>query len=143
VVPATVEAQFANRDLYTLIIPSPDVVGYSGDWVLWIAERAGAAETGSRISAPVPAGKTSSNEGNVSAQGVGITVQFAAIIDTSGHILSPKILRSKADPDSRRKAIEELTTWDFKPALRNGVPIDVDVVLEIPLHLRLDGIAPR
>jgi TonB family protein len=137
-VPASVGAQFANRDLYTLIIPSPDVAGYSGDWVLWFAERTGATEAGSRISAPVPAGKTSSNEGNVSVQGASITVQFAAIIDKSGHILSAKILRSKADPDARRRATEELATWDFKPALRNGVPIDVDVVLEIPLHLRAD-----
>jgi TonB family protein len=145
VVPATVEAQFANRDLYTLVIPAPDLPGYSGDWVLWFSERINAGDAGAHISAPIPAGKMSSSETTVSplAPATSITVQFAAIVDKSGHILSAKILRSKADADARRKALEELETWDFKPALRNGSPIDVDVVLEVPLQLRLDALAPR
>ena len=39
--------------------------------------------------------------------------------------------------DLRLKAIAELENWEFKPALRNGEPIDVDIVVEIPLLLRL------
>jgi hypothetical protein len=32
--------------------------------------------------------------------------------------------------------LAELQTWEFKPTLRNGEPIDVDVVLEIPFEFR-------
>jgi len=31
-----------------------------------------------------------------------------------------------------------MTKWEFEPAARNGVPVDVDAVVEIPFRL-----APR
>jgi len=30
---------------------------------------------------------------------------------------------------------EALAKWEFTPAFRNGVPVDVDAVFEIPFHL--------
>jgi len=37
-----------------------------------------------------------------------------------------------------RSAEEALGKWRFQPAVRNGVPVDVDAVFEIPFNL-----APR
>ena len=37
-----------------------------------------------------------------------------------------------------RSAQEALAKWEFDPALRDGTPVDVDAVFEIPFHL-----APR
>ena len=37
-----------------------------------------------------------------------------------------------------RSAVNALAQWEFEPARRNGQPIDVDAVFEIPFHL-----APR
>jgi hypothetical protein len=34
--------------------------------------------------------------------------------------------------------MEALAKWQFRPAHRNGLPVDVDVMVEIPFHL-----APR
>jgi uncharacterized ferredoxin-like protein len=42
-----------------------------------------------------------------------------------------------ANPSVNKLAIEELQYWQFSPASRNGVMVDVDVVIEIPL--RIDG----
>jgi hypothetical protein len=45
------------------------------------------------------------------------------------------VLRGSAEDTLKRKAIEELQTWEFAPALRNGEPIAVDVVVEVPFRV--------
>jgi hypothetical protein len=63
---------------------------------------------------------------------------MASVIDRSGHVIGARILRGGTTGEAfRLKAIEELETWEFQPALRNGEPIEVDVVLEIPFRLLL------
>jgi len=136
VIPATVESQFAHRNVYALVIPGPNVPGYRRDWVMWFAERQ-PNDSSARIVAPVPARKFSSGEPAVdsTASATTLTVQFAAIVDKNGRVLSARILRGATDESGRRRALEELDSWEFKPAMRNGEPMDVDVVVEIPLQL--------
>jgi hypothetical protein len=31
--------------------------------------------------------------------------------------------------------LRDVKSWEFKPATRDGVPVDIDVVLEIPFSL--------
>lgn len=134
IIPVSVEARFSNRNVYTLVIPGPGLPGYTGDWVMWFSERQPGQDAGSRILAPIPSRKYSRVDSTTStAPAVKADFQFAAIIDRSGLLASPVVLRG---PDAlRRMALEELETWGFKPALRNGDPIDVDIVLEIPFQL--------
>ena len=89
--------------------------------------------TGARISAPIPARKFSSVNADPATSGLPgtYTVQFAAAIDKAGHVGAPALLRGPVDPAVRHLALEELASWEFRPALRNGEPIDADVVLEI------------
>jgi hypothetical protein len=144
-VPATVEAKFANRDVYALVIPGPKLAGYSGDWVLWFAPHQAEGGAGARIQAPVPARKEnwSGDTGpDQESNGKG-SIQFQAIIDSKGKVLSPQILRGLNSEPFRRRAAAELLTWEFKPSMRNGEPIDVDVVLEIPFEFRPPASQPR
>ncbi|MCC7155788.1 MAG: energy transducer TonB [Bryobacterales bacterium] len=131
VIPATVESLFANRNVYTLLIPGPDIANYRGDWVLWFSARQ-APETGlGSIAAPVPVRKFSlegDDPGEAEASG---TMQMAAIIDRAGRVSSVKVLRGPGGEPGRKKAAEELLSWEFQPALNNGQPMEVDVVLEI------------
>jgi TonB family protein len=144
VIPASVESQFLNRNVYTLVIPGPKVPGYQGDWVLWFSEREPDTETNARISAPVPARKYSLDDAPSSPSGpVAVTLQFAAVIDRAGRVSGAKVLRSSAAPAVRAKAIEELESWEFMPALRNGQPIEVEIAIEIPFELRSDAAAGR
>jgi TonB family protein len=135
IIPVTVELLFTNRNVYTLVIPGPDLPDYAGDWVLWFSERQ--PDIGpSRMSAPVPARKyswTGADASDVAATGV---VQMAAVIDHNGHISAARFLRGSSADAFRRKAVGELEAWEFKPALRNGEPIDVDIVVEIPFQFR-------
>jgi hypothetical protein len=138
IVPATVEAKFASRDVYAFVIPGPRLAGYAGDWVLWFAPHQAEAGVGARIQAPIPARKENSSGDTGADQesnGKG-SIQFQAIIDAKGRVLSPQILRGLTSEPFRRRAAAELLTWEFKPSLRNGEPIDVDVVLEIPFEFR-------
>jgi TonB family protein len=139
IIPAAVDAQFANRNVYTLVIPRPNLPEYTDDWVMWFAERQIDNDVGLRILAPIPARKSSWIDADPPPQAPpsAATVRFAAIIDRNGRIASARILRSTAVQAFQLKAIAELETWEFKPALRNGEPIDVDIVVEIPLLLRL------
>ena len=40
------------------------------------------------------------------------------------------------DPRLDRTAEEALAKWQFTPAMRNGEPVDVDILVEIPFRLK-------
>jgi len=56
------------------------------------------------------------------------------VIGTDGRVDRLRILRS-VDPRLDRSAAEALQKWEFEPAQRNGAPVEVDVVAEIPFLL--------
>lgn len=146
VIPAGVEARFTYRNVYTLVIPGPALPGYGGDWVMWFAER-DPPEISSepRILAPVPARKYSAAAADTVERGTSVSAsfQFGASVDKAGHVGSAVILRGSTDPELRRRVLGELESWEFKPALRNGEPMDVDVVLEIPFRFQPAAGTPR
>ena len=113
VIPATVEAQFANRNVYTLVIPKPDLPEYADDWVLWFSERQPGEMLAPRISAPVPARKYSLVGGAPIASSAAGTLQLAAVVERTGRISAARILRGTAGDAFRRRALEELQTWEF------------------------------
>jgi TonB family protein len=137
IIPASVEARFVGRDVYTLVIPCPEFPGYTGDWILWFSERHTRDDQGSRVQAPIPIRKyswTASTQMPADSLGNG-TIQLASIIDRDGHVSGVRVLRGGATAEAfRQRALEELQTWEFQPALRNGEPVDIDVVLEIPFQ---------
>jgi hypothetical protein len=135
-VPATVEARFARRDVFVLVIPGPKLPCYSGNWVVWFAAHQPDVGSVARILAPIPARKEerSGDAGSSpDSAGKGI-VQFEAVVDSRGRVLTPRVLSGLGSESFRRRALAELRTWEFKPTLRNGEAIDVDVVLEIPFE---------
>ncbi len=138
IVPATVDAHFANRDVFALVIPSPKLLGYAGNWVVWFAAQKPEVANAARILAPIPARKEESDVDVGTPQnsdGKGV-VQFEAVVDSNGRVLAPRVLSGPISESFRHRALAELRTWEFKPTLRNGEPIGVDVVLEIPFEFR-------
>jgi hypothetical protein len=138
IVPATVEAHFANRDVFALVMPSPKLLGYAGNWVVWFAAQKPEVGSAARILAPIPTRKEDLSVDVGPPQdsdGKGV-VQFEAVVDSSGRVLAPRVLSGPVSESFRRRALAELRTWEFKPTLRNGEPIGVDVVLEIPFEFR-------
>ncbi len=138
IIPLSVEGQFAKRDVYTLVIPGPDLPGYKEDWVMWFSERQPSDDPRQRISAPVPLRKYATLE-ELTGTPTTALVQFAAVLDKKGRVASVKVIKCRADPEFKLRAMQELEAWDFKPALRNGEPIEVDIVLEIPMQLKINA----
>jgi TonB family protein len=132
-----------GRMIYSMALQMPNVTSYSGSWIVWFAERqagldAARSESTSDIKPPTPVRKVDPKYVPAAADDrVEGTVRLAAVIRQNGHVDTVEVVRSL---DSRldRSAAEALEKWEFEPAQRNGAPIAVDAVFEIPFRL-----APR
>jgi TonB family protein len=133
------DPRFAGRVVYSIAIQMPNVTSFSGSWLVWFAEREpvpGAAPP--QIRAPVVVRKVDPKYiAAAAAERVEGTVRLFGIIGKDGHVGGITLLR-QLDERLDRSAQEALAKWEFGPALRDGVPVDVDAIFEIPFHL-----APR
>jgi TonB family protein len=67
-------------------------------------------------------------------------VQLSAVIRASGRIDSITVLQH-LDDRLDFSATQALQKWEFQPARRDGRPVDVDAIFEIPF--RLEPLATR
>ena len=130
------DPRLAGRPVYVMAIQMPNITSDSGSWLVWFAERDLPERAAFEVRAPVPLHKVdpkyivSAREERV--QGL---VRLYAIIRKSGQVDSVELLR-RLDPRLDRSAEEALLKWQFQPATRDGVPVDVEAVFEIPFRLK-------
>ena len=128
-IPDAVDSQFRNRPVYTMMLPAPKMPQYAGDWIIWFGEQKATQAMGA-IRAPLPEKKLVS-DAPPNTWGTEADIQINLVIDETGHVQSLSIL--KIPPDvSPQLALDDVREWQFKPATRNGVPIAVDAILDIP-----------
>ena len=88
----------------------------------------------SSIHTPAPeqratgAGSTGTNEKVV--EGV---VILNIVVDREGNVTKAKVVRSLT-PDMDKKAVEGVKTWKFNPSRKNGVPVAVEMNIEVAFH---------
>lgn len=133
---AVPDPRFAGRLVYTIAIQMPNVTSYSGSWIVWFAESEPIRDqTAPTIRAPVPLRKVDPKYVPAAAdEKVEGKVRLAAVIRRDGRVERVELLQhldNRLDQSSQ----EALAKWEFAPALRNGVAIDVDAVFEIPFHI--------
>jgi TonB family protein len=130
------DSRFGGRTVYTVAIQMPNVTSYSGSWILWYAERERLPGEAPQILPPTPLRKVdpiydlSAVEERIEGK-----VRLSAVIHTDGYVYGINVL-SGIDPRLDKNAITALRKWEFQPARRDGNPVDVDVVIEIPFRLR-------
>src|ERR1019366_2937185 len=134
------DPRFAGRVVYTMAIQMPNVTSFSGSWQVWFAERVpdpgGAAPREMRP--PEVVRKVDPKYvAAAAADRVEGTVRLFGVIGKDGHVGGIVLLR-QLEERLDRSAQEALAKWEFTPALRDGVAVDVDAIFEIPFHL-----APR
>ena len=133
------DPRLAGRVVYAIAIQMPNVTSYSGSWLVWFAERAplpGMAPVD--MQAPVPLRKVDPKYvAAAAAERVEGSIRLAAVIGKDGHVGQISLIHH-LDDRLDRTAAEALGKWEFTPALRNGSPVEVDAVFEIPFRL-----APR
>jgi TonB family protein len=129
------DPMFAGRAIYAMSVQMPNTTSFSGSWMIWFAERQQMTGRIGGLSPPVPLRKVdpkyiaSAVEDRVEGK-----VRLAAIIRTDGHVDSVKLLQP-LDDRLDQSAEEAIDKWRFEPALRNGQPVEVDAVIEIPFRL--------
>jgi len=115
-------------------VPIENFAPYSGDWILWFAERQTRPGDAPFVRAPVPLRKFESVEPVLPGARTELRVQMAAVIKRDGKIDTVTLLRTLS-PALGQAVLQDLAAWEFKPATRDGMAVDVDVVLEIPFSL--------
>jgi TonB family protein len=133
------DARFNGRVVYSIAIQMPNVTSFSGSWLVWFAEREplpGAAPQ--QMQPPAVVRKVDPKYiAAAAAERVEGTVRLFGVIRKDGHVGGISLVR-QLDERLDRSAQEALAKWEFVPALRDGVAVDVDALFEIPFHL-----APR
>jgi hypothetical protein len=133
-IPRAVDARFQGRNVYTMVVPIENLPAYAGDWIIWFAERQPVAGNTPLMRAPLPFRKLEPIEQAPYGNPGQARVQIAAILDKDGRLEKIAILTKPATM-TEQSVIQDLGEWEFKPATRDGVPVDVEVVIEIPFNL--------
>jgi TonB family protein len=130
------DPEFSDRDVYTLAVQMPNITSYVGSWIMWFAERTPRGPRGAGgLRPPVPLHKVDPRYQPAAInERVEGKVQIAGVIRTDGRVELLRVLKS-VDERLDRSAEEALRKWEFEPAKRDGSPVEVDVVAEIPFQL--------
>ncbi|MGD0222766.1 MAG: energy transducer TonB [Terriglobia bacterium] len=95
----------------------------------------GVYSVGGGVSAPIPIFKPeppySEEARKAKYQG---TVVLFIIVDTAGNVSECRVIKPLG-LGLDEKAVETVKTWKFKPALRNGTPVPVQVTVEVSFRL--------
>jgi TonB family protein len=55
------------------------------------------------------------------------------VVDREGKVTKVKVVRSLT-PDMDRKAVEKVKTWKFNPSRKDGMPVAVEMNVEVAIH---------
>lgn len=131
-VPRALESRFTGRTVYTMVIPIENMPAYDGDWVLWFAEIAPPVGQTPLLRAPSPNRK---RDPDVRRDPAVVRIQIAAVIGRDGKLRGASIVNGTSSSTAQALALDDLQSWEFTPATRNGTAVDVDAVFDIPFHL--------
>jgi TonB family protein len=132
------DKRFTGRDVYMMAIQMPNLTSYSGSWLMWYADRTARATGLAPVAPPVPHRKVDPKYvASAASDRVEGKVQLASVIGKDGRVSTVELVRG-LDDRLDQTAEEALAKWEFEPATRQGEPVEVDVLVEIPFRL-----APR
>jgi hypothetical protein len=124
--PAFLERRFHSRVVYETLMPAAQ---NGEDWVVWFAEQA-PTPPDTRVlmrpptlnhGTPLPPVAAKEDHGTGKLMVVGV-------LKKDGHFGS-----FEENDAANRELLDTLQSWQFNPAMRDGVAVDVEAVLEIPM----------
>ncbi|MFQ5694902.1 MAG: TonB family protein [Terriglobia bacterium] len=128
------------RRIYTIYVNMPNLTSQSGSWVLRFAELNGSTLAGGAaddfpLEAPVAVKKVDPRyPGPARRQRIEGTVFLYGIIRRDGSVDGVHIVRKLHDALDKN-AVAAFQRWEFEPGRKNGLPVDLEVVIEIPFRL--------
>jgi TonB family protein len=134
------EKILSGKEIYPVHVNMPNLTSITGSWVLNCAQLDEGDTTDYRpqgaFSGPAPLDKVDPKyPQSIIEQHVDGEVVLYAIVRKDGSIDSIQLVR-KLDPQLDKNSMEALARWKFRPGTRDGVPIDVEMVVHIPFRFR-------
>ena len=136
------EKVLGAKRIYTLHVNMPNMTSASGSWILNFAELNETYTVGYArpdlpdLAGPVPLKKVDPKyPPELRTLHVDGEVVLYAIIRKDGSVDSIQLVHS-IDPRLDANAMEALAQWKFRPAEKNGDPVDLEAVVHIPFRSR-------
>jgi TonB family protein len=124
---------FAGRRSYTLSVNMPNLNTATGSWIIHFVEREPNTAQ-SPVAAPEVVSKSDpAYPGELIQDGVQGTVILRAIIRADGSVGDISVVQS-LNPRLDQNAMQALSRWLFRPALKNGQAIDLEAVITVPFR---------
>ncbi len=129
------ERVFGNKPFYSVILNMPNLNSATGSWIIRYAELRQTRDKAT-LTAPVATTKVDpAYPPDVLRDRVEGTVTLYAVIHMDGTVSNIRVLDSL---DSRldQNAVHALSGWHFRPGTKNGEPVDIEAVVQIPFRMR-------
>jgi TonB family protein len=132
------EKILSGKEVFTMHVDMPNLTSSSGSWILNFAQLDDYAPAYQRpkgkLSAPVPLRKVDPKYPQLAIkEHIDGEVILYAIIRKDGNVDSIQIVRG-IDPQLDQNAMEALSRWQFRPAMREGQPVELEAVIHIPFR---------
>jgi len=126
---------FGTKRSYKLIMNMPNLTSTTGSWIIHFAELKQSQDKAA-VSAPVATMKVDpAYPPDVLRDKIEGTVTLYAVIRADGTVDDIKVLDSL---DSRldATAVHALARWHFRPGTKNGEPVALEAVVEVPFRMK-------
>jgi TonB family protein len=133
------ELIFGPKRIYTMNINMPNLSSATGSWILHFSEldpnMAGYhVPSSGDLQGPEPLRKVDPKyPPTLMADHVEGEVVLYAVLRRDGSVDSIQLVRG-IDPQLDANAIDALSQWKFRPAVRDGKPVDLEAIVYIPFH---------
>jgi TonB family protein len=132
------EQVFASKKIYKMLVNMPNLNSATGSWILNFSElRTGSEVLGSpssEVSAPGPIRKIDPKyPPTLINEHVEGEVVLYAVIRRDGSVDSIQLVRG-IDEQLDANAMNAFRQWKFRPATKQGTPIELEAIVHIPFH---------
>ena len=132
------EQIFASKKIYKMLVNMPNLNSATGSWILNFSELRtnfeGPRPASSDVSAPGPLRKIDPKyPPTLIKEHVEGEVVLYAVIRRDGSVDSIQLVRG-IDEQLDANAMEAMSQWKFRPATKQGTPVELEAIVHIPFH---------
>jgi TonB family protein len=134
------EGLLGAKRVYTLHVNTPNLTSATGSWILSFAElepltvQSAASSASAGLSGPEPLRKVDPKyPPELRGKRVEGEVILYAVIREDGTVDSIQLVQG-IDPTLDANAMQALAQWKFRPAERQGAPVEIEAVVRIPFR---------
>jgi TonB family protein len=132
------EQIFATKKMYTMLVNMPNLNSATGSWVLNFSELRSSSSAphvmSADLSGPSPIKKSDPRyPPTLINEHVEGEVVLYAVIRADGSVDSVELVRG-LDAQLDANAMEALSQWKFRPASRQGTPVELEAIVHIPFR---------